>query len=72
MLVVFDGADHGVFGGRAQGPAESTDPSIQAETARITLAFLDRFLKAQPADLAAIEAAADACLRVPGRLWSAE
>ena len=72
MLVVFDGADHGVFGGRARGPAESTDPSIQAETARITLAFLDRFLKAQPADLAAIEAAADACLRVPGRLWSAE
>lgn len=72
MMVVFDGADHAVFGGRARGPAESTDPAIQAETVRITLAFLDRFLRAQPDDLTAIEAAGDAGLRAPGRLWSVQ
>jgi len=72
MLVVFDGADHAVFGGRTRGPAESTDSAIQAETIRITLAFLDRFLRAQPADLAGIEAAGDAGLRAPGRLRFAE
>lgn len=48
-LIVFDGADHAVFGGRTRGAAESSDPMIQGEAIRITFALLDHFLREEPA-----------------------
>lgn len=68
MLVVFDGADHAVFGGRSHRASEPTDAVIQAETARITLAFLDRWLRGDSTALDGVQTAGSAGLAHPGRL----
>jgi predicted dienelactone hydrolase len=72
MLVVFDGADHAVFGGRARGAPQPSDAAIQGETVRITVAFLDRFLRAEPARLETIEGTGSNGLRASGVLRYAD